>query len=468
MPMSLSRKACRATAWYPLALLALLAACGPKPEPALSGLDLPGRFLDPAAAAPVRWPEPEWWRGFNAPALDTLMQAAMAGNFDLAAAAARVRQADAQLRIAGAALLPTLAVDSGVTQSRSTASGLSRNRNATRYDATLSASYEIDFWGRNSASAEAAAQNARATRFDAGTVLLTTEASVANTYFNLLAAEEELRVQEANLDAARRTLGVIRQQVNFGVATGLDLAQQETVVAQVEANIPSLRQSAAQNRNALALLTGQPPQSFTLGAGAFDRLRIPEAAPGQPADLLARRPDVLAAEAGLAAANANVAAARAALLPTVSLSVQGGFQSAALGTLLRPEAQFFSLVAGLAQTIFDGGARRGQVALSQAQAEELLIAYRRAIVAALQDTEDALVALRETTAQEALRAEANARAERAFGIAEAQLRAGTINLITLLNTQQSLFSTRVSLVQARLARLQAAVALFRALGGGWR
>jgi len=453
-----------------LLLLGALAACGPRPQPALSGLDAGAVFRNADPAAAVRWPDPDWWTGFNAPELDRLMAEAMAGNFDLASAAARVRQADAQLRIAGSALLPALVLDSGVTQQRSTGGGAfaSRNRNSTRYDAALSASYEADFWGRNRASVQTAEQSARASRFDVGTVLLTTEASVANTYFQVLAAQEELRSQEENLAAARRVLNVIRQQVGFGTATGLDLAQQETVVAQVEANLPSLRQRAAQGVNALAVLTGRPPSALTVAPGSFDRLRVPLAAPGQPADLLARRPDVLAAEAALAAANANVAAARAALLPAVTLSVSGGVQAATLGLLLQPEAQFYSLVAGLAQTIFDGGARRGQVELSQAQAEELLVEYRRAIVQALADVEDALVALRESTAQEALRAEAAARATRAYNIAEAQLRAGIIDLITLLNTQQTLFSTRVSLVQARLARLQAAVALFRALGGGWQ
>ncbi|MFC3125966.1 efflux transporter outer membrane subunit [Pseudoroseomonas globiformis] len=453
-----------------LSMAASLAACGPRPEPVASALDPGAAFRHADAASAVQWPVPEWWEGFNAPELDQLMQAAMAGNFDLAAAAARVRQADAQLRIAGAALLPAIGADAGVTQSRSTAnsSAFSRDRNSTRYDATLSASYEIDFWGRNRNLRAAVAQDARARRFDQGTVLLTTEASIANTYFEVLAAREELRVQEENLAAARRILNIIRSQVDFGTATGLDLAQQETVVAQQQAGIPALRQSAEQGVNALAVLTGQPPAALTVATGRFDNLRIPAAAPGQPADLLARRPDVLSAEATLAAANADVAAARAALLPTISLSLSGGFQSDMIGTLLRPESQFFSLVGGLAQTIFDGGARRGQVSLSQAQAEELLVEYRRAIIQALADTEDALVALREGTVQETLRAEALSRASRAYDIAEAQLRAGTINLITLLNTQQTLFSARVSLVQARLARLQAAVALFRALGGGWQ
>ncbi|MDJ0387753.1 efflux transporter outer membrane subunit [Roseomonas sp. E05] len=460
----------RARAGWALLLLGALAACGPRPEPVLSGLAATARFRNADAASPAQWPDPDWWTRFDAPELDRLMTAAMAGNFDLAAATARVRQADAQLRIAGASLFPTVGVDAGATQARSVASSslAGRSRNSTRYDATLSASYEVDFWGRIRSLTEAARQNLRASRFDVGTVLLTTEASIANTYFEVLAAREELRVQEQNLAAARRILEVIRQQVNFGTATGLDLAQQETVVAQLQAAIPSLRQTAEQGANALAVLTGQPPSALDLSPDAFDRLRIPTAAPGQPADLLARRPDVQAAEASLAAANADVAAARAALLPAVTLSASGGVQSAMLGTLLRPESQFFSLVAGLAQTIFDGGALRGQVALSRAQAEELLVEYRRAIVTALQDVEDALVALRETTAQEELRAEAAARAQRAYDIAESQLRAGTITLITLLNTQQTLFSARVNLVQARLARLEAAVALFRALGGGWQ
>jgi len=459
----------RGRAGWALLLLGALAACGPRPDPVLSGLDAGARFRNADAAAPAHWPDPDWWTSFDAPELNRLMTAAMAGNFDLAAAAARVRQADAQLRIAGASLFPNVGLDAGVTQQRSVASSFGgRKRSSTGYDATLSASYEVDFWGRIRSLTEAARQNLRASQFDVGTVLLTTEASIANTYFEVLAAREELRVQEQNLAAARRILEVIRQQVRFGTATGLDLAQQETVVAQLEAAIPSLRQTAEQGANALATLTGQPPSALTLAPDAFDRLRIPAAAPGQPQELLARRPDVWAAEASLAAANADVAAARAALLPTLSLSLSGGVQSAALGSLLLPESQFYSLVAGLAQTIFDGGALRGQVALSRAQAEELVVEYRRAIVTALQDVEDALVALRETTAQETLRAEAAARAQRAQDIAESQLRAGTITLITLLNSQQTLFSARVSLVQARLARLQAAVALFRALGGGWQ
>ena len=448
----------------PLVALVLLAACARQAAPVDARLVLPGQF-DQAGAAAVHWPDPQWWTGFGSSGLDRLMAEATAGNFDIAAAAARVRQADAQLRIAGASLLPY--VDAGGSgQVRDT--GANRGSTSRSYNLSLSASYEVDFWGRNSNAAEAARQNARASRFDAGAIAITTEASLANAWFALLANEQQLRVQTENLENARRILSVIRSQLAAGVATGLDLAQQETVVAQQQAQLPSLRQSIAQGRNAIAALTGRPPQGQLLPSEDFFSLRIPGAAPGQPAELLARRPDVLAAEANLAAANADVAAARAALLPSLVISAQGGFTSAAIGTLLRPEAQFLFLVGSLAQTVFDGGALRGQVQLSQAQAEALLVEYRRAIVTALQDVEDSLIALRESGEQEALREEAAELAGRAYAIAEAQLRAGTINLITLLNTQQALFSARQSLVEARLARLQAATGLFRALGGGWQ
>ncbi len=450
-------------------LLAGLGGCGPRPEPALSGIAAPPRFREAAPDEPARWPDPDWWRGFSSPELDALMARAAEGNFDLAVAAARVRQADAVLRITGAALLPDVSVTGGPRRQRSaTLVRGPRLPGRNIYDATLAASYEIDFWGRNRSAADAAAADLTAARFDVGTVALTTQASVANTYFGVLQAQEELRVQRGNLDAARRILGTVRDQVAAGVATGLEQAQQETFVAQGEAALPALELAVTQGTNALAVLLGDVPQELEVEGGGFERLRVPEPSPGEPADLLARRPDVLAAEASLAAANANVAAARAALLPSVVLSAQGGFQSLALGTLLQPEAVFYSIVASLAQTVFDGGALRGQVRLERGRAEELLVEYRRAIVSALADVDDALAALRRNTEQEARLADAAVVAERAYRIAEAQLRAGTINQIALLTSQQALFQTRIALVRARLSRLQSAVGLYRALGGGWR
>ncbi len=402
-------------------------------------------------------------------------------NLDLAAAAARVRQADASARIAGSALLPLVTAGASATRSYSGGGGGSgssssaasafgsgsRSTTTTRYSIDLAASYELDVWGLNRNNYEAARLTARAARYSLGTTLITTQASVANTYFAIVEAREALRIAEQNLESARRVLAVIRQQVMAGTAAGLDLAQQETVVAQQEATIPPLRQTVAQNTAALAVLLGAAPSEFEVTGQSFEGMDVPSPAPGLPSELLARRPDVLAAEADLAAANANVAAARAALFPSINLTAQGGFGSLLVGTLLRPEAQFYSLAASLAQTVFDGGALRGQVELARGQQEELLATYRQVILSALSDVEQALAALRETTEQERRLAEAERLAARAYSIAEGQLRGGIINLITLLNVQNTLFSARRNLSSARLARFQAAVGLFRALGGGW-
>jgi len=447
-------------------LLLTLAACGPRPVPVTSGLEAPERFRE-AADTPARWPDPQWWTGFGSPELDVLMNAAAAGNFDLNAAQARVRQADAQLRITGASLLPTLDFSADASQQHNSGYGLRSGTNNAIKSLALQASYEFDFWGKNSSATEAARQTAIANRYDVGVVTLTTEASVANTYFQVLEAQEELRTQLDNLDAAQRTLNIVRAQYAAGTATGLDVAQQETLVAQQEAAVPPLRQTIGQNINSIATLVGRTPESFKVEGGRLDRLRIPEASPGLPAELLARRPDVLLAEANLASANADIAAARAALLPSVTLTGSAGFQTLSLANLITPQALVYTVAAGLTQSVFAGGALRGQVALTQAQAEELLVEYRRAIVEALVDVENAVIAYRETTEQERRRQTAVERAEQAYNISTAQLRAGTIDLITLINTQQTLFTARTSLVQARLQRFQAAVGLFRALGGGW-
>ena len=299
------------------------------------------------------------------------------------------------------------------------------------------------------------------------TALLTTQASIANTYFAIRQGREELRVQEANLAAARRVLGVIRAQVAGGVATGLDVAQQETVVAQQEAAVPPIRQGIVQNEAALATLVGSVLPNLGMGREGLSGIKVPPVGAGVPSELLARRPDVLSAEADLASANANVAVARAALFPSLTLSSSGGIASDVIGTILRPEARVASITASLFQTVFDGGARRATIEIRRAEADELLANYRLTILTALSDTETAINALRETTEQERLLREAATRAERASAIAEAQLAGGTVTLIVLLNAQAQVFSARRNLTRGQLQRLQAAVGLFRNLGGGW-
>lgn len=452
--------------------LALLAAgCAARIDPAESGLRLPTvfRMAEAApAAVPMRWPEADWWRAFETPQLDRLMQAAMDGNLDLVAAGARLRQADAAVRISGAALLPR--VDGDLTLAR--ARGTNRNPGSAaaasnRFDGGLSASYEVDFWGRNRAILEGARSSADAARYAVGVTALSTQAAVANALFRVLGAQEQLEIQRGNLEVATRNLAILRQRLVAGTATGLDVAQQETAVALQRAAIPPLQQAAEQNSFALGTLTGVSPGEIAIQAVRLEEIRLPALGAGLPAEVLARRPDVRLAEANLASANANVAAARAALFPTIALTGSGGLQSAALETLLRPGATAYSLAAGLTAPIFNAGSLRAQVDQYSARQQELLANYQRAILAALEDTEASLSALRRSEESVELQRVREASARRAYAIAEAQLQAGTVDLLTVLTVQSSLFTARNALAQALADRLQAAAALFTALGGGW-
>lgn len=451
-----------------LALLggALLAGCGLQTTVPDAGIPAPAGFRNAAdAAAPA--PDPEWWREFGSPELDRLMRAALAQNQDLAAAVARLQQADAQVRIAGAALLPVVNADGsfGRTRSAGAPGGLGDGRDF--YTGALRASWEIDFWGRNRANLASARSNALAFRFAAGVVALQTQASVAQAYFAMAGAREQLAIQRGNVQLAERNLGILRQRMSVGTATGLDVAQQETVVATQRAAIPPLQLSAEQNLLALATLTGVTPDRIEVATTRLGTLRVPTVQPGLPAEVLQRRPDLRQAEASLAAASASVTVARAALYPTISLTAQGGIQSSAMRTLLDPGSAFYSIAAGLVAPIFDGGTRRAQVEASRGREAELLANYRRAILAALQDTESSLAALRSNSELVTLQmARVNA-AQQAYNVAEAQFRAGTVDLLTVLTVQTNLFIARNALAQAQAARLQSAAALFTALGGGW-
>ncbi len=441
-----------------------------KPELAV---DVPPAYLAGGRAPDAALPSLDWWRGFRSPELSALIEEAQIANFDIAAAVGRILQADAQARVAGAPLLPNVDLNGNATRSRASqttspgGTGGGGPSERTIYSASLSASYEIDFWGKNQAALRAAEENAVASRFDHEVVNLTTVAAVANAYFQVLAAQDRLRVARQNQSSASRILTLIQQRQSAGTASSLEIAQQESLVATQRASIPPLEQLLRQNIAALAVLVGRPPEFFALRGGGMSRLAIPRVTPGLPSDLLTQRPDIREAEALLASANANVESARAAFFPSINLTGEGGYQSAALKLLFRPESAFYSVAAGLTQPIFDGLRLQGQLDLQRGKQEELLQKYRKAVVSAFADVENALVAIQQTALRERLQRVVVASSRRAFDISETRLREGTVDLITSLTTQQNLFQAEDNLAQARLAHLQAIVSLFQALGGSW-
>jgi NodT family efflux transporter outer membrane factor (OMF) lipoprotein len=439
------------------------------PDPAL---DIPEGYkaarLSKSADAP---PTLDWWRGFRAPELTTLMEEAQTVNLDIAAAVARFIQADAQARIAGAALLPSLSGSGSETYSRtsgSSASGLTNGgREVVNYNASLSASYQLDFWGQNRDAAQAAEETAVANRFDREVVALTTLSSVANAYFQVLASQDRIRTAQRNIASAERILNAIKDRFKAGTGTDLDVAQQEAVLANQRASVPPLRQTLDQNTNALAILVSRPPESIRVIGGSLNQIAIPRVTPGLPSELLTQRPDIRRQEAQLASATANVGSARAQFFPSIQLTGQGGYQSSALVSLFQPHAAFFSLVGSATQPIFDGGKILGNFELAKAKQDELLQTYRKTVVQSFADVDNALMSIRQTTIKLRLQREVLAASRRAFQLSEQQLRAGTADIVTVLNTQLTLFQAEDALSQAQLARLLAIVSLYQALGGGW-
>src|SRR5436190_3542200 len=418
-------------------------------------------------------PALDWWRGFRSDELTRLIEEAQANNADISVAIARIVEADANSKVAGAPLLPTLTANLQGLRSRPSQTtgpgGTGGGGPAERelYTAVLNASYEIDFWGKNRAASLAAEETAVAQRFNKEVVVLSTIVSVATAYFLVLESQDRLRIARSNLAAADRILTLIKQRFAAGTASQLDVAQQESLVGIVRASIPPLDLILRQNIATLAVLIGRAPEYLTVRGGSLFRLGIPQVTPGLPSELLFQRPDIRAAEANLASADATVRFARASFFPSITLTGQGGFQSAVFKLLFTPQSALYQIATNLTQPVFDGFRLEGQLELTKGQQLAALETYRRTVLSAFGDVERALIAIADDTEQERLQRLVVASSRRAFDLSETRLREGTIDLVTLLQTQQTLFQAQDTLAIVRLARFQATVSLFQALGGGW-
>jgi NodT family efflux transporter outer membrane factor (OMF) lipoprotein len=459
-----------------VAVLAIaLAACSTTPPEPVKPEDMPKAYTAPAFTAPQtsaakatgQQVTVEWWKGFSSPELTAFVEEANASNLDIAAAAGRVLQARAQTGVAASALFPSVGVNGDLTRTNQTGGGLPVGTAINKFSLTGSASYELDFWGLSLDNLRSARNSARAAIYAQDVVTLTTEADVANTYFSILALRERIDIARKNIDAAKRILAITQAKVSNGVLSNLELAQQTAQVRGQEAQIPRLEEQEREARYSLAILLGRMPEGFDVKGASLEGLGAPPVDAGLPATLLARRPDIAQAEAGLLAAHANLDAARAAFLPGISLNANGGYSATKVGELINPNNLAWSIGVGLIQAIFDGGRLTSERDLAKGHETELIATYRSAVLNALADTETQLGSLSSFSDQERLTADEVANAAEAFRISELQYREGVIDLLTVLQAQQTLFTSQDALIQIKLARLQSNVGLYRALGGGW-
>ncbi len=449
--------------------------------PLLAATALAGCALGPRPAAPVpprpaaawngqadvaAWPATNWWRVFGSPELDQLIADAEAHNDDLAVAQARLRESDAQARIAGAALLPTIGAAPVVEDTRK----ISPNGQIRRYgtlNGAFSASYELDVWGKNHDAHLAADESAQAAGYEVAVTRITIVTSVASTYLHLLATQEEIAAARTQAASAQTIFDDLTIQQQHGLVTGLQVAQQRTLAQQLAAALPPLETQRTHLIDALALLTGRIPEGFTVTGGLLSSITLPPVAAGIPSGLLVRRPDVQAAERNLASAGANISVARKSFLPSFGLTGSGGVGSLALSSAMAGPASIFDIGLNILQPIFDGGRLRGNLEQANGRYQELAADYLKAIHQAYGDVEDALATEQGAREEVARQTTATESAQQAMTMAKAGYAAGTTDTLPLLTAEQTLAAAQAQQTHANLNRAQGLIDLYKALGCGW-
>ena len=427
-------------------------------------VDLPAGWSIGGSSNHQEWPDKNWWQRFGSAELTHLVAEGQSSNLELAGALARVKQAEAEARIAGVSLLPT----ANLYGDASRAMPIGRGSASTSAGASLQVSYEVDFWGKNKASVASAEASLEANRFDRQTVALTVTSGIVSTYLQVLSLHDRLAVAREHVANAEHVLKLVEVQQSVGAASTLDLARQRSAVAQQKSEIPDLMQQEREAQAALAILLGKTPQTFSIGQHGLDTITLPEVSPGLPSELLSRRPDIRRAEANLAAADANVAVARANLFPSINLTGAMGAQSSALLSLLNAPNLLANVSTSLMAPIFDGGRLKRERDLAIARKQELVQVYRATVIAALSEVDTALGQIRSLDEQRRLKSAELEQARQAYDLSEIRYKSGAEDLMTVLDTQRALSDVQNDIGKLKLKRLQATVSLYKALGGGWK
>jgi multidrug efflux system outer membrane protein len=417
----------------------------------------------------------KWWEVFKDEKLQDLIRAALAANYDLRDAVVRVEEARANLGVTRSNQFPQIGASGAVELTRLSRDGAtplpasflpSQNRNWG--EATLNLlSFEVDIWGRLRRATEAARANMLSAEETRRAVVVTLVSDVATAYLHLRELDYELEISKSTLATRKDSLSLTIDRQTGGVATLLDLRQAEQLVDTAEQTIPELQQQIEQTENQITLLLGQSPAGIDRGQGFMQQQLPPDVPAGLPSALLERRPDILAAEQNLVAANANIGVARAAYFPQISLSAFLGGQSTQLSTLFNGPHSAWSFVPQVSQPIFTAGRLKSGVKLAEAQREDALIQYEKAIQTAFTDVSNALIAhqrVRESRVkQEALVVTLQDRTRLAY----LRYRGGVDTQLNALDADRDLFSAQLNLAEIRLNELLSVVQLYKALGGGW-
>jgi NodT family efflux transporter outer membrane factor (OMF) lipoprotein len=460
----------------------------------LAGCNVGPDYHSPAMAMPAAWAEARgsaqparlaaWWKTFHDPAMDRLIAQTVEGNLDLRQAQERLTQARAQRKIVAAQQWPQVAVNASYTRQRFSANALGggvsgaggggaaagfTTAGENLYQAGFDATWELDVFGKIRRSVESADASVAAAQEDLRNTLVSLLAESALNYVQLRGFQRQLQVAQDNLKAQRETLDLTRVRFQAGAATDLDVSQAQAQVDTTLAQIPVLETSIRQTMHLLGVLSGRDPMAF---AELADRAKpIPAGPPdvpaGLPADLLRRRPDIRRAERQLAAANAQIGVAVADLFPQFSLTAGAGLQSVDISNFIDHGSVFWNVGPTMTWTIFDGGAIRANIELKTSQQRQAAIVYRQTVLTALQEVEDALVALaKERIHRKALDAAVIAN-QRSVDLSLQLYRNGRTDFLTVLDAERALYAAQTLLAQSDSTLSTDLVTLYKALGGGW-
>jgi multidrug efflux system outer membrane protein len=447
---------------FSLVALALSSCAGQRPAlPPGAAVSVPADWR--VAGAPTHGIEARWWRRFGDPALDALVERGLVKNADLMIAGARIAEARAAFRLAASRARPSLGLSLGGGYGRSV-NAFGEGLDQTQASGQLSLAYEVDLFGRLSAATDARRQAYLATAFARGATRIALTSTIVTGYLGLRALDEKLRIATDTVNSRGGELAVLRRRSAAGYSSQLDLRQAEAEYEAARRLIPATRLSVARQEGALSVLVGDPPGDVSRG-GDLDRLGAIEVPHSLPAEVLRQRPDVAEAEARIVSADRDLDSARAAFMPRVQLTPSGG--GVASSVLTNP-ISLFSIGGSILAPLFQGGALRADADAAAARRDQAAFAYRRTVLTAFQEVEDALAGV-ELVGDEQ---DAAARQVTAVGVAAAlsrrRYRAGYSSYLDQLDSERSLLGAQLQLVDLRLNRLTMVVAVYRSLGGGWQ
>lgn len=455
----------------PFVVMLLLGGCSVGPD-----------YQRPAVAMPVHYKEArgwqqatpldaqskgEWWAVYHDATLSGLLSQVSVSNQNVATYAAQYRQAQALAAESRAALFPSLDYDGSVTRSGSHATNSSARTTSSSHQADLSASWELDLWGKLRRTLEENRASASASAAELANITLSAQSELAQDYFQLRIMDQKIALYQESVDAYQRYLKVINSQYQAGTASRATLAQAQLQLESASASAQDYQWQRAQMEHAIALLVGKAPADFSLTAAPLTA-SLPAIPAGLPAGLLQRRPDIAYAERNMAAANAAVGVAVAGYYPDLTLSASGGVSASVLHSLFSLPNRVWSLGPALSGTLFDAGANSAKVDQARASWDASVATYRQTVLTAMQEVEDKLVELNTLQGEIAAQQRATDAAQTSARVTRLQYESGMITYLDVATTENSSLSAQQSLLTLQSTQWVSSVALIAALGGGWQ